>query len=131
MTSDRRTFLRLAGAVSAVVAGGSAPAWAGSAPQTSALKRSAFARVLGDDFVFENQVLAETVAKLTKVEPLPAARTDAEAEDRFRVVFKVSSPEGLQQLTYRVRHEQMGEFVMFVSPRSPEGDVVEAVFNRI
>jgi len=129
MTNDRRSFLRLAGAVSALAAGGSATALAASVPQPQALTRSAFARALGEDFAFEDQVLSETIAKLTKVEALPTAKTPAEAEGCFRAVFKVDGPARLQQLTYRVRHARMGEFVMFVSPKAPGS--VEAVFNRI
>lgn len=132
MTSDRRTFLRLAGALStAAVAGVSAAPVAASPSQASTLTRSAFARAVGDAFVFEKEAVSEVVARLTKVEPLPAAKTPQEAEHRFRAVFSVQSPEGLDQQTYRVRHPAMGEFVMFVSPRSHEGDIVEAVFNRI
>lgn len=133
MTSDRRNFLRLAGAMStAAVAGVSASPAAGATLSPARLTRSAFARAVGDDFVFEQQVVGEVVARLTKVEALPGAKTPEESERRFRAMFEVQSPrQSLDQLTYRVRHPRMGEFAMFVSPRSDKGDLVEAVFNRI
>ena len=132
MTSDRRKFLRMAGAIStAAVAGIAAPAVSAAVASSSRLTRSTFLAAMGDDFMFEREAVRDTVAKLTKVEPLAAARTPGEAEHRFRAVFKVNSPEGLDQLTYRVRHPRMGEFVMFVSPKSERRDVVEAIFNRI
>ncbi|HEX4332097.1 MAG TPA: hypothetical protein VH040_08160 [Usitatibacter sp.] len=131
MTSDRRSFLRLAGAISAATAGGGATAVAAAAVLPSGLTRSVFAREIGEDFVFEKHAVSETIARLTKVEPLPTATTNRESEHRFRAVFKVQSPGGLEQLTYRVRHPRMGEFVMFVSPKSAQGDIVEAVFNRV
>ncbi len=133
MTSDRRTFLRLAGAVStAAVAGVSASPPAGATAPAATLTRSALARAIGEEFVFEQQAVDEVVARLTKVEPLPGTKSPTESENRFRAVFKVASPEqSLAQLTYRVRHARMGEFVMFVSPRNERCDLVEAVFNRV
>ena len=131
MTHDRRSFLRLAGAMStAAVAGVGASLPAAAARSPAGLTRSAFASAVGDEFVFEQQVVAEVAARLVKVQSLPAAKTAQEAEHRFRAVFAVDSSASLKSGTYRVRHAGMGEFALFVSPNSPQGDIVEAVFNR-
>jgi hypothetical protein len=99
MTTDRRNFLRFAGAASSVaVAGVAAAATTDTASITASLNRSAFARALGEDFAFEQQVVDSVMARLTKVEVLPEASTPEEGERRFRAVFKVKSG-GLEQAT--------------------------------
>lgn len=131
MTTDRRRFLRFAGAAStAAVAGITATATTDAGAATASLNRSAFAGLLGEEFAFEQQVVDSVVARLAAVEALPEANTPEEGERRFRAIFKVQSGR-LEQATYRVKHRRLGEFAMFVSPKNDRRDVVEAIFNRL
>jgi hypothetical protein len=131
MRSNRRAFLQMAGLAPAVAAGVAAPAIAAAPREGTDLGRSAFAACLGDEFSFEQGPFSQCVARLSRVAPLAADSTAAEAEHRFSLLFELPEGAGLPQETYRVSHPRLGRMVMFVSPKNREGRVLEAVFNRL
>ncbi|HBB87038.1 MAG TPA: hypothetical protein DC047_05435 [Blastocatellia bacterium] len=54
-------------------------------------------------------------------------------QERFSVVFRGPKEPLLGQGTYSFRHEQMGQFVLFIVPmrQDDDGTSYEAVFNRL
>jgi hypothetical protein len=53
--------------------------------------------------------------------------------ERFSAVFRGPLESGLEQRTYRMEHERLGSFELFIVPvsRDNEGFYYEAVFNRV
>ena len=131
MSSNRRSFLQMAGLAPAVAAGLAAPTFAAASAGAQNLSRSTFAACVGDEFVFEQGPFAQCGVRLSRVGPLAADATAEESEHRFRALFEAPAGRGLAQETYRVSHPRLGRFVMFVSPKDAEGRVLEAVFNRL
>jgi hypothetical protein len=132
MSEQRRKFLQLAAlapttAVAGVVA---APRQRAKAP-ASMLTRSEFERCLGDSFAFETEVFADVAARLSAVDAHAGSVTTAQREGRFSLLFETKGDALLEQGSYRVHHERLGDFILFVSPKDVERHTVEAVFNRL
>jgi hypothetical protein len=106
-----------------------APRIAEAAQGDVALERSVFLRCVGEEFVFEKSALEQCHATLREVVALPAHGAKSRGEGNFKLLFDV--PSGLVQESYRVSHSRMGRFVLFVSPNDSQGNVVEAIFNRL
>jgi hypothetical protein len=54
-------------------------------------------------------------------------------DEAFSIVFRAPVEAPLEQRIYRLEHESMGAFELFLVPigKSPEGVRYEAVFNRV
>jgi hypothetical protein len=131
MAADRRRFLQLASIAPGAAVAGLAAAQPPSKAPLSTLTRSQFERCLGDEFAFEKEVFGDVKTRLAAVEPHSAPRSAAEREGRFSLRFEAVGEGGLEQASYRVHHERLGDFVLFVSPKDAQCRTVEAVFNRL
>jgi Domain of unknown function (DUF6916) len=132
MAADRRRFLQMAGVVPATaVAGVGAASRPGAEAPASSLTLSQFRRCLGERFSFEKAVFGTVAARLSAVDAHPGSHTPMQREGRFSLRFETSGEGTLEQASYRVHHERLGDFVLFVSPKDAQGRTVEAVFNRL
>jgi hypothetical protein len=54
-------------------------------------------------------------------------------QERFAIVFRGPREPLLEQGTYRLEHDEMGEFILFIVPlrQDDAGTFYEAVFNRM
>ena len=130
MSSNRRSFLQMAGAVPALAASALVVARdAHGAADASTLTRSSFQPCIGDEFVFEKGAFEQCETRLLAIEGFAQESDAAAREGRFSLSF--NAPGGLAQGTYRVSHARLGRFVLFVSPSGARGERVEAVFNRL
>lgn len=132
MKSGRRSFLKFAGIASATAtAGVAAGAVVHAAAPEASLTRSAFAPLVGQEFVFETSALEKLTTRLVGVEALQFSLPGQKAEGAFRIEFETPAGQALKQDTFAVSHPRLGRFALFVSPNDREGRVVEAIFNRI
>jgi hypothetical protein len=132
MSSNRRSFLQMAGLVPAVAATGfAAPRVAAAAVGEPILERSTFLPCVGEAFTFEIDTFKQCTATLARIDPLMEGGKPVQGEGKFNLLFKVAAGGRLEQASYRVSHPRLGHFVLFVSPNDAEGRVVEAVFNRL
>lgn len=56
-----------------------------------------------------------------------------EGQERFSLIFHIPAEQLLPQATYRMEHEEMGSFDIFIVPvgRAEPGFRYQAVFNRM
>jgi hypothetical protein len=132
MKPGRRNFLHFAGLAPATALAGLAvqPAAQAASVPGSALTRTSFAPLVGQDFVFETSALEQVTAKLVKMETLANLGPAQDPEGAFRLVFETQAG-ALPQQTFPVTHPRLGRFAMFVHPNDAAGKFVEAVFNRL
>jgi hypothetical protein len=77
VSSSRRSFLQFAGLAPVAAAAGTLPADARAAgAEVASLTRSAFARCVGESFVFETDAIGECAAKLVRVEAVEGVDRD-------------------------------------------------------
>src|SRR4030081_3854028 len=110
MKSGRRNFMQFFGLVPATAVtafAGVQAAQAASLPG-SALTRSAFAPLVGDDFVFETGALDQVTARLATLDPLANPDPAQDPEGAFRLVFETKSRSQLTQRTFSVSHPRLG-----------------------
>ena len=69
--------------------------------------------------------------ELDEVKAYPGHPGDQQGLERFSVYFKGPATPFLPQHTYNIKHEEMGEFELFIVPlsRNEQGSRYEAVFN--
>lgn len=74
---------------------------------------------------------AEVDLELAEVKGYKNKAIEQKGMERFSVFFKGPEAPRLPQKTYTLRHDQMGEFEIFLVPLSPndQGCRYEAVFN--
>jgi hypothetical protein len=96
------------------------------------LTEEEFSKHLNSRFLFSSNAEA-TPVELQLVQVKSYAKKDEETQrmERFSAFFEGPANNSLPQLTYRVAHEQMGEFDLFIVPigKSENGFRYEAVFN--
>ena len=96
-----------------------------------------FSRYLNTRFLIYTSPLTGVNLELIEVkrwEPSSSAKSAAAAKlDSFSVLFRGPRKSSLESRTYRVSHDQMGTFELFISPvndRKKER-LYQAVFNRL
>jgi hypothetical protein len=96
------------------------------------LTEEEFSKHVNSNFRFASDADA-TPVELRLAEVKSYAKKDEETQgmERFSAFFEGPADNSLPQLTYRVAHEQMGEFDLFIVPigKSENGLRYEAVFN--
>lgn len=95
------------------------------------LTKDLFAENLNTQFRF--RPTPEKVLELELTEVSTKEYLRAAGMDHFSLVFRGPADFFLPQSTYRVEHERMGEFDLFIVPirRDAEGFYYQAVFNRM
>ncbi len=60
-------------------------------------------------------------------------RSSAPRHESFSLIFAGAAEDRLAQKTYRLRHEKIGLFDLFIVPIAAEGETIryQAVFNRL
>lgn len=98
---------------------------------TELLTKDAFAENLNTRFRF--RAADEKVVELELTDVSSKEYLRAEGVDHFSLLFRGPAELFLQQGTYRVEHERMGEFDLFIVPvrQTAEGFTYQAVFNRM
>ena len=132
MKPTRRTFLQYASlAPASLAAGVTAASPAPGEARRSALNRSDFLALVGDEFTFETSAVEKIVARLVSADPIVSRLPTQDAEGAFRLLFETAPGESLAQQTLPVAHPRLGRFALFVSPNDAHGRIVEAIFNRM
>lgn len=92
-------------------------------------ERVEFAANLNTDFTVKLVPDGQTSIKLIQV---TEAKTVGNFEN-FSLLFRGSPDILLSQMTHRLEHEKLGEFLLFLVPTGQDADgfQYEAVFNRI
>lgn len=144
MGLSRHTFIKGVGAMlaaSSLFAMGCEGALAAAAPLSDTLlRRSTFARYLGDTFRVYPESGRGLSTRLTGVRDLPATAfmsksrvTRAYKEACFLIVLRGPGNRPLPQGSYRVEHTRMGRFDLFMVPGATKSRVryYHAVFNSL
>jgi hypothetical protein len=95
------------------------------------LTEEEFSKHLNTKFRFKLDADTEIELELSQVKPYSKRHLEHEGMERFSAFFVGPEQPPLQQMTYSVNHEQMGEFELFLVPvaRVEGGFRYEAVFN--
>jgi hypothetical protein len=93
------------------------------------LTRSSFSEELNSKF--QLFVEAETAVEIELVEV--EQRRSTPRQDQFSVVFRAPASVPARQGVYRMKHERLGEFEIFLVPYKGDQDAIyfEAFFNRL
>lgn len=93
------------------------------------LARAAFLENLGSTFLLRIEGGDPFELELVEVSDLQTTRR----QEAFSIVFRCVSDQVLPQRIYRLGHDRMGEFDLFVVPikKDANGVYYEAVFNRL
>jgi hypothetical protein len=96
----------------------------------ASLTEQEFAKHVGTKFQLSLDQQAIEL-KLSEVKGYPAGPNEHGGMERFSVFFEGPSDPRLPQAVYRLTHEQMGDFDIFLVPlaKAGEGFRYEAVFN--
>jgi hypothetical protein len=72
------------------------------------------------------------VLDLVLTQATPNARQDTDAQDNFALLFRGPSGHRLEQGTYKLTHEALGAFDLFIVPvgKATDAQHYEAIFNR-
>ena len=146
MTISRRNFLQV-GAVAAVSAGTPlcVTAFASSnrnkewvsSKGIPLLSKATFAPLLNTSFQILPERKEKVRVKLVEVQDLlPAAHrqlADRTGKECFSLIFRPSSYPRLKQKTYRLQHDKLGDFDLFIVPVKTEkhGMIYEAIINHV
>ncbi|HUV43678.1 MAG TPA: twin-arginine translocation signal domain-containing protein [Dehalococcoidales bacterium] len=137
---SRRKFLKYAGGIAGIGVLGITSGFGLSgmvkdpkpADVSGRLQKLTFGRLLGEAFGFRKD--AFDVVDLELVEAADAGSTNIDpTAECFSLLFKGPRASPLQQGTYLVQNEAIGEFHLFIVPVYPDRDALkyEAVFNRV
>ena len=96
---------------------------------SESLTRTAFAACLDTEFIVVDNPAAPFALRLTQVNEGYANA----GWDTFSLLFRGPADRFLPQATWRLKHEQLGEFDIFLVPvgQDKSGFDYEAVFNRM
>jgi len=96
---------------------------------TEKLEHARFLENLNSKFRLQVQGSDEVELELTEVSELK----ETPRQEMFSIVFRSSSSVVMPQQTYRLEHDKLSEFDLFLVPirRDDQGVYYEAVFNRI
>jgi hypothetical protein len=157
MSFSRRKFLRV-GSVAALTAGatmgfsalgnnsklGRTPGPVNSPgspqstdPTTSRMTRAAFAACLNSTFQLQNADTSALPLKLIELkDTVPSNHQKAAAaqgKECFSLAFTAPNHEALKQNTFRLEHESLGKFDLFISPVTSKrhGEIYEAIINHV
>mgnify|MGYP003579463586 CR=1 FL=1 len=144
MAISRRSFLQV-GAVAAVAAGTplSAAAFAltdknqkwVSSRGIPLLSKATFASLLNTSFQILPDRQQKVRVELVEIEDFTQAQKQPNraGNECFSLAFRPSSHPRLKQATYRVRHDNLGDFDLFIGRVKSEkyGMVYEAIINHI
>lgn len=144
MAISRRNFLQV-GAVAAVAAGApltkSVFASTGNRMWVTSngiplMSKSIFTSVLNTSFDILPNRKQKVRVELVEVQDVPQfgkKRTSATGDDCFSLAFRSSSYPRLKQKTYRIRHNSLGEFDLFIGAVKSEkyGMIYEAIINQV
>ncbi len=97
------------------------------------LNEGSFSTVVNTIFKFEVAPAQTVELKLVEVHGESSGMPKAEGQERFALYFVGPGESFLPQKSYPVRHEQIGDFEIFLVPiaREADGFRYEAVFNRV
>jgi hypothetical protein len=95
------------------------------------LTETGFSEHLGTTFRVNFGESGDVDLKLVEVKGYPAQVEEHAGMERFSLIFTGALDHPLSQQTYRLRHEEMGEFDIFLVPigRDDGGFRYEAIFN--
>jgi len=98
------------------------------------LTRSVFSDVIGSAFKFrleDGQSMDVNLVEATDLKRHAPNEPGLASRNPFSVVFRGPADTVLQQMTYRVEHEKIGKFDVFIVPIGPddEGMRYEAIFS--
>lgn len=143
MGFSRRNFLQV-GAVAAVAAGTPLAAAAfGSSDKNQKwvsskgiplMSKATFAALLNTSFQILPERKHKVKVELVKVEDLAPQKGLRRADNEcFLLAFRPSSQPSLKQQTYRMRHDKLGDFDLFIGAVKSEkhGLVYEAIINHV
>ena len=107
---------------------------AGKSLTIDGLTAEVFARHLGSSFVIRGDSTPTTRIRLKGVTSYSAKKSEKRPEtlrSPFSVVWRGANSDNLPQGTYRVDHDQLGSFELFLVPVSAKNDplIMEAVFG--
>jgi hypothetical protein len=101
------------------------------------LTEETFSRYLNTKFLFYTSPLTAIGLELIQVKQWDPTSTEKSANaaklDSFSVLFRGPRKTALESRTYRITHDQMGTFDLFISPVNDPKKVrlYQAVFNRL
>jgi hypothetical protein len=157
MTFSRRKFLRVS-SVAALTAGatmgitalgnssrsgrkssaeGSPASPRSTGPAASRMTRASFAACLNSTFQLQNADASVLPLKLVELkDTVHSAHKKAAAahgKECFSLAFTAPNHEVLKQNTYRLEHENLGKFDLFISPVTSKrhGEIYEAIINHV
>jgi hypothetical protein len=95
------------------------------------LTEAEFSRNLNSKFFVETEANGKVELELVEVKGYPKAEQEHPGMERFSIYFAGPSGVYLPQHSYRLSHDRMGEFEVFIVPvgKSDETFNYEAVFN--
>jgi uncharacterized protein DUF6916 len=95
------------------------------------LTEAEFSKHLNTRFQVQRAENSQVDLELDQVKPYSSRHNEHEGMERFSAFFVGPAEPLLPQMTYAVKHEQMGEFELFLVPvaRIEQGFRYEAVFN--
>jgi Domain of unknown function (DUF6916) len=105
--------------------------------KVAALSEASFSAHLNTDFRIHIGLLKVVDLKLVEVkhseQPSKSSLPAMTKQEGFSILFVAPRGLVLQQGTYKVEHEQMGTFDLFIVPmrKNKKGQYYEAIFNRL
>ncbi len=93
------------------------------------LTRDGMAEYANTSFIVLDAPTAPVTVQLTEVTP----RNATARQETFSLMFRGPADRFLPQKTYRLKHDRLGEFDLFLVPvaQDKEGFIYEAAFNRL
>jgi hypothetical protein len=98
------------------------------APDEVIYRHGTFAPLVGNSFAIHHPDGGVAQVELVGTTELPGGG------ECFSLVFRAPADVSLEQCTYQVKHEALGDFPLFLVPLGPSGDGgqdLEAVINRL
>lgn len=132
--SDRRDFLKTAGALPAAAVIAPSAVFAHAKPSSEApareLLRSDFEPLIGQEFSISEMSNNSPAFGSIQLKVLEELHYDTDRERSFRAVFQAVGEQGVPQNSWMLTHPALGTHMVFMSPNDATGRVIEAIFNR-
>lgn len=132
--SDRRDFLKTAGALPAAAVIAPSAVFAHAKPSSVApareLLRSDFEPLIGQEFSISEMSNNSPAFGSIQLKVLEELHYDTDRERSFRAVFQAVGEQGVPQNSWMLTHPALGTHMVFMSPNDATGRVIEAIFNR-
>jgi hypothetical protein len=106
-------------------------------PTATRMTSAAFAACLNSTFQLQNADTSALPLKLVELKDrVPSKHQNAAAaqgKECFSLAFTAPNHQALKQNTYRLEHEGLGKFDLFISPVASKrhGEIYEAIINHV